>query len=181
MRAQLMKHFLSILILFFFLCFTSVSYAETQVFFSPNGGCQKEVLAEINKAHESIEIAMYELTSKDIAQAIIAAKDRKVKIKITLDSAQLKDRYSKSRYLMGKGINVKFHLGPGLMHNKFAIIDDQVVLTGSFNWTLTAEKKNCENLVVITDKDLALDYSKEFKHLWSQSGEGTAKKIKSLE
>jgi len=66
-------------------------------------------------------------------------------------------------------------MGPGLMHNKFAVIDDQVVLTGSFNWTITAERKNAENLLVITDPDLAQKYTKQFKVLWSQSGEGLSK------
>ena len=72
-------------------------------------------------------------------------------------------------------------MGPGLMHDKFAVIDDQVVLTGSFNWTATAEKKNSENLLVLTDKGLAQKYMKQFKHLWSQSGEAQGKDVSSDE
>ena len=158
--------------------FTSLAHAETKVYFSPNGGCQEAVIAEIKKAHESIDVAMYAFTSKDIAQALVEAKKRQVKVRVTLDNAQIKDHYSKSRYLISKELNVKFHMGPGLLHDKFAVIDDKEVLTGSFNWTVSANKKNMENLLVIEDKEIAKKYEKQFKHLWSQSGEGQAKETK---
>jgi len=167
-----MKYLLRMMMLWCLMSITSVSYAETKVFFSPNGGCQDAVVAEIKKAHKSIDVAMFALTNREIARALVDAKDRKVEIKIALDNAQIKDKYSKCRYLMKKDIDVKFHLGPGLMHDKFAVIDDRVVMTGSYNWTATAEKKNTENLLVIADKKLAEKFNKEFKHIWSQSGEG---------
>lgn len=170
-----MTYFLRGLVLFFLIGLTTLAQAETKVYFSPNGGCQEAVISEINNAHTSIDIAMYALTSREIAQALVKAKERQVKVRITLDPAQIKDHYSKSRYLSSKEVNVKFHMGPGLMHNKFAVIDDKVVVTGSFNWTISADKKNSENLLIITDKELAEKYTKQFKHLWSQSGEGLSK------
>ena len=173
-----MKYFLSVLSLFLLLGVSSVAYAETKVYFSPNGGCQEAVITEISQARKSIDIAMYELTSREIAQALVDAKKRGVKIRIVLDNAQIKERFSKSRYLSSKRIDVKFHLGPGLMHDKFAVIDARELLTGSFNWTASADKKNAENLLVISDKELAQKYAKHFKHLWSQSGEGVFKEDK---
>lgn len=170
-----MTNFLRPLVLLMSVSLAPLAHAETMVYFSPNGGCQQAVVTQINKAQKSIDIAMYSFTSREIAQALVAAKQRQVKVKIVLDIAQIKDLYSKSRYLMSKGFNVKFHMGPGLMHNKFAVIDDQVLLTGSFNWTITADKRNTENLLVITDKDLAQKFTKEFKHLWAQSGEAQLK------
>jgi phosphatidylserine/phosphatidylglycerophosphate/cardiolipin synthase-like enzyme len=170
-----MKYFLKGLVLFFLVGVTSLAYAETKVYFSPNGGCQEAIVTEINKAHETIDIAMYALTSREIAQALVSAKGRNIKVKISLDIGQIKDHYSKGKYLIKKGLDVKFHMGPGLMHNKFAVIDDRVVITGSFNWTTTAEKKNAENLLIISDKEIAQKYTKQFKHLWAQSGEGQLK------
>jgi len=166
------------LILFLLLFIPSQAHAQTKVYFSPNGGCQDAVVQEISKAHHSIDVAMYSLTSREIAQALLGAQERHVKIKISLDAAQINDHFSKSRYLISKGLEVKFHMGPGLMHNKFAVIDDSVVITGSFNWTITADKKNAENLLIISDRALARKYSKQFKHLWAQSGEGQLKDLK---
>ena len=163
------------LILFSLVCASSLVYADTKVYFSPNGGCQEAIISEINRAHKSIDIAMFSFTSREIANALIEAKQRHLKIRITLNIDQIKDPYSKCKFLVSKGINVKFHMGQGLMHNKFAVIDNLVVLTGSFNWTNTAEKKNAENLLIIKDRELAWKYTKQFKHLWSQSGQGQIK------
>lgn len=170
-----MKYSLTVLSLSFLLCASSLVYADSNVYFSPNGGCQEAVVTQISKAQRSIDIAMYSFTSRDIAQALVEAKKRQVKVRVVLDNAEIKEPFSKSRYLIGKGINVKFRLGPGLMHNKFAVIDNRILLTGSFNWTSSADKKNAENLLIMTDKGLAQRYAKQFKLLWSQSGEGVFK------
>jgi phosphatidylserine/phosphatidylglycerophosphate/cardiolipin synthase-like enzyme len=170
-----MKILLRGLVLLFFISHSSLVYAETKVYFSPNGGCQEAVIAELNKARKSIDIAMFALTSREIARALVEAKEQHLKIRICLNNAQMVDPYSKCKFLVSKGLNVKFHLGPGLMHNKFAVIDNTVVITGSYNWTATAEKKNSENLLIIKDKTLAREYTKQFKVLWAQSGQGQIK------
>jgi len=175
-----MKYFINGLALFFLISLTIPAHAETKVYFSPKGGCQDAVISEISKAHRSIDVAMYEFTSREIAMALVKAKERDVKVRLSLDPGQIKDHFSKGRYLLFKGLNVKFHMGPGIMHDKFAVIDDRVVMTGSYNWTGSADKKNAENLLIINDKDTARQYSKEFKHLWSQSGEGQLKEVKPL-
>ncbi len=174
-----MKFFLRAFGLFYLFAGSSLVYAQTQVYFSPNGGCQEAVVSEINKAQKSIDIAMYSLTSRDIAQALVEAKERHVKIRIVLDKAQKNERYSKSRYLISKGLDVKYDLGPGLMHNKFAVIDGQEVLTGSFNWTASADKRNEENLLVITDKELSGKYSERYERIWAGSGDGEFTEVQS--
>ncbi len=55
----------------------------------------------------SIDIAMYSFTSREIAQALVDAKNRQVKVRIVLDKAQKSERYSKSRYLISKGVDIK--------------------------------------------------------------------------
>jgi cardiolipin hydrolase len=70
-------------------------------------------------------------------------------------------------YLAQQGIectmdkNINSH-----MHNKFAIIDELVLVTGSFNWTDNAVKSNKENLVIMDNKKFILDYQNEFNKLW---------------
>ena len=98
--AGLMKNLLQGAILFYFIGAASLVQAETKVFFSPNGACQETVVSEINKAHRSIDIAMYSFTSREIAQELVKAKERKVKIRIVLDKGQKTENYSKSRYLL---------------------------------------------------------------------------------
>ena len=171
-----MRYYLAVLSFVIMLSMGSLVHADTRVYFSPNGGCQQAVVSQIAKAHARIDIAMYSFTSRALSQALVDAKARGVKIDIVLDKNQMKEHYSKSAFLQSRGIEVKFHLGPGLMHDKFAVIDERLVLTGSFNWTASAEKKNSENLLVIKDKDIAEKYQKQFRLLWSQSGEAEINK-----
>lgn len=52
------------------------------------------------------------------------------------------------------------------MHNKFAIIDEAVIITGSFNWTLSASTKNQENILILENKQVVNSYLSEFNKLW---------------
>jgi phosphatidylserine/phosphatidylglycerophosphate/cardiolipin synthase-like enzyme len=165
-----------IVLLYFFFIFLvpQILFADTQVYFSPNGGCQEAVITEISHAQKSIDIAMYSFTSREIAQALIEARGRNVKIRVVLDKAQRKERYSKSRYLISKGIDAKYHIASGLMHNKFAVIDGKELLTGSFNWTASANKKNEENLLIMTNQDVIQKYEDRFEYLWNGSSDADA-------
>ena len=110
---------------------------------------------------------MYYLTSREIAQELVKAKDRKVIVRIVLDKSQETQNYSKSRYLIKRDFEVKYHTGSGLMHNKFAIIDGKVLITGSFNWTDSAEHYNYENAIFISDPETIKKYQQKFDKIWS--------------
>jgi phosphatidylserine/phosphatidylglycerophosphate/cardiolipin synthase-like enzyme len=142
---------------------------DIKVYFSPNGGCQQAVISEIRKATQTIDIAMYYLSSRDIAQALARASENNVRVRIVLDQGQEIESASKSGYLVRHGLEVRYHLGFGLMHNKFAIIDEKSLITGSFNWTLTAEERNEENLLIITDEGTIEKYKERFNYLWNTS------------
>jgi len=137
-----------------------------KVFFSLNGGCQESVIQEISQAQKTIDIAMYNLTTREISQELIKAKERGVKIRAFLDQGEGNGKYSKARYLMDNGIEVRFYAGGGLMHNKFTVIDNRVLITGSFNWTASAERENQENLLIITDENVVKQYAQRFEMLW---------------
>ena len=140
------------LVLIFYLTAYLCAAQNIKVYFSPNGGCQQAVISEIRKATQTIDIAMYYLSSRDIAKALVRASENNVRVRIVLDQGQEIESASKSGYLIKQGVEIRYHLGFGLMHNKFAIIDGKSLITGSFNWTLTAEERNEENLLVINDE-----------------------------
>ena len=140
-----------------------------KVYFSPNGGCQQAVIAEIRKAAQTIDIAMYYFSSRDIVQALVKAQSNNARVRIVLDQSQEIGAASKSGYLVKHGFEVRYHMGFGLMHNKFAIIDGKSLITGSFNWTRTAEERNEENLLIITDPQIIEKYEERFNYLWKTS------------
>jgi phosphatidylserine/phosphatidylglycerophosphate/cardiolipin synthase-like enzyme len=159
-------------VLFFvFTVLPILSWAQNiQVYFSPNGGCEQAVVDQVRQAAHTIDIAMYFLSSREIARALVRARQNNVQVRIVLDQGQEIESSSKSSYLVKHGFDVRYHMGFGLMHNKFAIIDGKALITGSFNWTRTAQERNEENLLVITDDDsLIRQYEQRFEYLWKGS------------
>jgi len=165
--------FLSLLILPLFL-----SSAKVEVFFSATDGCKDEIIKSINSAQKSIKIAIYHITSREIMQALIDAKKRGLDIKIVADGEQAKDKFSKVSLLIKEGVDVKItdystrkkrFLTPK-MHHKFMIIDRKYVMTGSFNFTASAEELNDENCVFIYDSvEVVEKFEREFERLWKIS------------
>jgi len=142
--------------------------AKVEVYFSLYDDPESIIIKNIDNAKEFINIAMYAFTDREIAQAIIRAKDRGVDIKIYLDRSQVNAKYSKSRYFVNNGIeDIRISSNNYIMHNKFAVIDNKVVITGSYNWTASAGERNDENLLVIDDKDVIEKYQNQFNNLWN--------------
>ena len=99
------------------------------------------------------DVAMFSFTSRPLARALVRAAQRGVRVRVVLDDGQAKSKYSKYRFLVNKGIPVKLDNRSAYMHHKFAVIDHKMVITGSYNWTASAKKRNDENLVVLRDPE----------------------------
>ncbi len=147
--------------------FTYTAFASIDVYFSLVNDPEGAIIQELDKAKETIDIAIYYFTDRDLANEVIGAYDRGVRVRIYLDKGQKEATYSKSRYLVKHGVPVHYSSNPYIMHHKFCVIDNEVVITGSYNWTASADKKNNENLLVIHDAKMAQEYSTEFNRLWN--------------
>lgn len=152
----------TILISQFFL----ISLAKTEVYFSLSDNPQKEIIKNINQAQAFINIAMYVFTDKEILLPLIDSQKRGVKVRVYLDRSQIESSYSVSCLLVQKGIKVRISTNNYIMHNKFAIIDNRILLTGSYNWTFSANNRNDENLMVIDDPEIIEIFQNQFEKLW---------------
>jgi len=153
----------TILISQFFL----ISLAKTEVYFSLSDNPQKAIIKNINQAEAFINIAMYIFTDREIALPLIKARERGVKVRVYLDKEQVDYKYSQSRFLVQKGIKTRISSNNYIMHNKFAIIDNHLLLTGSYNWTFSANNRNDENLMVIDDPGIIEIFQNQFINLWT--------------
>jgi competence ComEA-like helix-hairpin-helix protein len=153
-----------IIILALTLCLSSL--AKTEVYFSLYDDPETVIVENINKAEVFIDIAMYTFTDKEISQAAIEAKERGVKVRVYLDRSQVEAKYSSSRLFVEKDIEVRISSNNYIMHNKFAVIDSKIVITGSYNWTVSASIRNDENLLVIDDEEVIQRYQRQFENLW---------------
>lgn len=140
----------------------SVTCPVIEACFTPGQDCTHQITDHIAKAKYSILVQAYNFTSKDIANALIAAKRRVVTVKIILDESQRKQKYSLLHYIVEAGIPVWIDTKPAIAHNKVMIIDEKEVITGSFNFTNAAQKRNAENLVFISDAKSAQEYTKNW-------------------
>jgi phosphatidylserine/phosphatidylglycerophosphate/cardiolipin synthase-like enzyme len=142
--------------------------ATAEVYFSPNGGCQDAILSQLRSARRSIDLAIYSFTVNRIALVLDSAAKRGVKVRVTMDRQQAASSKSVAA-LLAKKLPVRIGAGGGYMHNKFAIIDDSVCITGSYNWSDAAELKNDENLLVLVSPALAKAYEDRFETIWTHS------------
>ena len=140
--------------------------AKTEVYFSLYDNPQKEIIKNINQAEAFINIAMYIFTDSEIAIPLVKARERGVKVRLYLDKEQVDYKYSQSRFLVQKGIKTRISTNSYIMHHKFAIIDNCILLTGSYNWTFSANNRNDENLMIMDDSEIITRYQSQFEKLW---------------
>ncbi|MFI5022632.1 MAG: phospholipase D-like domain-containing protein [Alphaproteobacteria bacterium] len=141
----------------------------TVCFTSGNGStigadCAAVVVAEFDKAQSSIEFEAYSFTEPRIAAALVRAHGRGVSVNAILDKSDARERGTQVDTVCREtGIPCSIDVRPAIAHNKVAIIDGAVVLTGSFNFTIAAVRRNAENLLVVRDTALAAAYAANFK------------------
>jgi phosphatidylserine/phosphatidylglycerophosphate/cardiolipin synthase-like enzyme len=134
-----------------------------EVYFSPHGGCTDAIIRELDNAQSTILVQTYSITSAPIAKALLNAHKRGIKVEVILDKSQRTQKYSSATFLSNQGIPTKIDAQHAIAHNKVMVIDDETVITGSFNFTKAADENNAENLLVIRDKKLAERYIKNWQ------------------
>jgi phosphatidylserine/phosphatidylglycerophosphate/cardiolipin synthase-like enzyme len=168
LTSRLLSRFLaSLLILQAFQAASAL--AGSEVYFSPNGSIRDRLLRAINWAKATIDLAIFDLISGELAGALLAAKERGVAIRIVADTRQAQGKHSEIPFLLEKGVKVRLVRGNGrgIMHHKFAIFDGKLLVTGSYNWTDSAERFNHENALVLDDSEIIRRYQARFEHLFN--------------
>jgi len=133
-----------------------------QVWFTPQDPCMDLIVAKILSAKSSILVQAYIITSSEIANALIQAHQNGVMVRLLIDKDAQTTRGSKVNSLLQHRIPIIIDKTVGCAHNKVMIIDDTYVITGSFNWTDSAQARNAENLVIIAGQAI----NKKFKANW---------------
>jgi phosphatidylserine/phosphatidylglycerophosphate/cardiolipin synthase-like enzyme len=127
---------------------------------------QNRILKALDKAEVSITLVMAWFTNDTLFQKIIEKHKQGIEIKLAIYDDGINKKYGVDISKVPH-IKLKKGLRGGLMHNKFCVIDNQVVITGSYNWSANAEFKNDENVTVENDPKQASKYSVEYRRLTS--------------
>lgn len=127
---------------------------------------QAQILTELNKAKVIIWVAMAWFTNKHLANKLIEKFNQGLDVRVIL----FDDHINRKHGVELAGIPVVKIKGKhgGKMHHKYCIIDNQRVITGSYNWSDSAEFKNYENIQITPNNDVSTKYSMDFLSLFNK-------------
>ena len=142
-----------------------------QLFLCPQDQCAEHLIQLIGSAEESVHVMIYSFTKREIAEALVKAKQGGIEVRVLMDSLQSKNKYSQLAFLQENGIPVKILDPPGtaIFHDKVSIVDGKAVSTGSFNYTENADEGSAENLVILYDEPTARKFEEEFQRYWQEA------------
>lgn len=154
-----------------------VSGRKVESYFSPSDRTTRRIVEVLQSAQAEALFALYFFTKDEPAQALVQAHASGIQTRGIIDDLGSGSEYN---YLLSNSVQVKPHPQPDLLHHKYAVVDaaqnlsDPTVLTGSHNWTQTAETANDENTLIIHDPKIATLYRAEFEKRWSETTTSTA-------
>jgi len=168
------------MILFCVSLFSACAQTQQDVAFCPEDGCADRLINEIHGSTQYAHVAIAYFTDDRISDALIEAYQRGVDVQVLGEGSQNypgTDDYSAGmnydvvQQLKQAGVPYRDDSNPAIMHDKFTIIDGVTVLTGSYNYTVSADTQNNENLVILTSDRMAEAFETEFQNLWSNGVE----------
>ncbi len=140
-----------------------------ETYFSPSDGARQHLLDYLNNAKQSVTMAAFSFTDDETGDALVALHNQGVSVQAVVEKRNAEGLGSEFTKLETAGVPILRDDNCYTAHNKFIVIDEQIVITGSYNFTNRAENINDENLVIITDPTLARLYTAEFDRLYDSA------------
>jgi mitochondrial cardiolipin hydrolase len=138
----------------------------SEAYFSPGDSCRKTIIEQIDHAKKHVKICVFTISDDSISDAIMRAFQKGVDVKIITDNDKSNDLGSDVVRLAKEGIPMKMDNTSSHMHHKFMVVDELMLLTGSYNWTLSAARFNQENIVLSSEAGVVKSFLNEFEKLW---------------
>ncbi|MBK7939282.1 MAG: T9SS type A sorting domain-containing protein [Lewinellaceae bacterium] len=145
--------------------------------FSPSDQVTGRISEAIRSADSEALFAMFSFTKDEQANALVEVFDQGAQVRGMIEN--IGDQGAEFDYLLSQGVNVQHHAISGSLHHKYSIIDadipgsDPLVVTGSHNWSFSAETANDENTLIIHDAGIATLYRSEFERRWVENTTST--------
>lgn len=149
-----------------------VTFNDTPVdtYFSPDDGVRAILLDILNEAQESIYFMAFSFTSDELGDAIRARAEAGVTVAGVMDEEQVRSNQGTEYDAFRRaGLDVYIDGNPGQMHHKVMIVDESIVIVGSYNFTNSAEVRNDEGLLVIYNQAAAQIFKEEFERVYNRT------------
>ena len=148
----------------------SAPESRSRAYFSPGEDVLDAIQTQLNAATKSLDICVFTISDDRLSDTIKAAYRRRIKVRVITDNDKMNDAGSDILKLEQAGIDIRMDRTRHHMHHKFAVIDGDTLLTGSYNWTRSAARSNQENLLITEDPSAVKAYRREFDRLWEEFG-----------
>ncbi|HTV56585.1 MAG TPA: phospholipase D-like domain-containing protein [Terriglobia bacterium] len=151
---------------------------NAEVLFTSSVRVAPRIEGLLGEATRSIDCALYRLGNTALAKGLRQATHRGVRVRVVLDRGKVREGLSHRELLKNNSVSCRLSSGrsggKSKMHHKFAVLDDSIALTGSYNWSEESEEDNYENLVILRESALVDAYIQEFDLLWQQASDSDA-------
>jgi phosphatidylserine/phosphatidylglycerophosphate/cardiolipin synthase-like enzyme len=148
----------------------TVNGTPIQALFAAEDEVVNQLIPLIENAKKSIRFMAFSFTHDDLGAAVLARANAGVDVMGIFETRGSETEYSELPALYCAGVPTKQDGNPGTFHHKVFIIDDEIVVTGSLNFSDNANDSNDENVLIIRNTDIAKLYLKEFELRWAEVG-----------
>ena len=151
---------------------SSSSTSQVEVigtFFNPPDNTAQAIADSIDFAKKEVRVQAYGFTHNGIAQALVRAHQRGVDVKVLLDKKSQTTNQYVIDLMIGSQIQYRLDGKHAIAHNKVIVVDSDIVITGSFNFTNSAQTRNAENLLILRSTSLADSYRGNWMTHWDHS------------
>ncbi len=152
-------------------CFSCFACETEEAIFFPDEGHTglSQIIELIESAKNTLDVAVFSISHKDLAAALVDAQKCGVHVRVLTDDVQAKHQDSCVKMLKKAGIKFRMDSNEKMhMHHKFMVVDGSTLMSGSLNWTHAAVERGNENVVISKNRDLCEDFTNEFDRLWKQ-------------
>lgn len=139
------------------------------IYFTPPIGGAGGIIKQIDASKKSIKVMAYGFTSINLAEALVRAKKRGVDVALIQDEKSSQNNREALQKLLDVGIEVRSDGKHAIQHNKVMVIDQDVVITGSYNFTSSAETRNAENIMIVKSEYAARRYLDNWNNHWEHA------------
>jgi phosphatidylserine/phosphatidylglycerophosphate/cardiolipin synthase-like enzyme len=150
---------------------TSIDGTPVRVLFAAEDEVMSQLVSLVEGAKSSIYFMAFSFTHNDLGDALLARADAGVDVRGIFETRGSETEYSELPVLYCARLPVRQDGNPGALHHKVLVIDEKILVTGSFNFSNNADESNDENVVVITNGDIAAQYLQEFERRWREAEE----------
>lgn len=147
-----------------------VGATSVEVLFAPEDRVAARLIDLIHEASSSIDFLAYSFTADGLADAMLERAQAGVKLRGVFETDMADALGSELSRFRKAGADVRVDGNWGLMHHKVLVIDGRTVVTGSYNFTRSAEEGNDETVVILTEPNIALEFQQEFERMYAEAG-----------